>query len=159
MYTYILSECHERIFVSIYKVIMSTLRMEFRCMSQSSAPSHYLNQCWTIVNWTFRNKLQWNFNRNSNIYIQEIAFENVVCKMASILSRPQWVKHSRLVSHLPSWVSGLNQTGYQPVIECYKLWKWFVVFIMGLNWVIKALSSVPEYTHTSRLWHESVGLM
>ena len=50
-----------------------------------------MNQCWTIVNWTFRNKLQWNFNRNSNIFIQEIAFENGVCKMVSILSRPQWV--------------------------------------------------------------------
>ena len=45
-----------------------------------SALSHYLNQCWNIVNWTFRNKLQWNFN-------------HVVCKMASILSRPQWVNH------------------------------------------------------------------
>ena len=56
-----------------------------------SVPSHYLNQCWNIVNWTVRNKLHWNFNRNSNIFIQEIAFENVVCKMASILYRPQWV--------------------------------------------------------------------
>ena len=25
-------------------------------------PSHYPNQCWVIVNWTLRNKLQWNFN-------------------------------------------------------------------------------------------------
>ena len=24
------------------------------------APSHYLNQCWDIVNWTLGNKLQWN---------------------------------------------------------------------------------------------------
>ena len=24
-----------------------------------SALSHYLNQCWNIVNWTLRNKLQW----------------------------------------------------------------------------------------------------
>ena len=48
------------------------------------APSHYLDQCWKIFNWTFRNKLQWNFNRNSNIFIQEVAFENVVCKIASI---------------------------------------------------------------------------
>ena len=23
-------------------------------------PSHFLNQCWNIVNWTLRNKLQWN---------------------------------------------------------------------------------------------------
>ena len=62
-----------------------------QCYVACSAPSHYLNQCWNIVNWTFRNKLQWNFNLNSSIFIQEIAFENVACKMASILSRPQWV--------------------------------------------------------------------
>ena len=59
-----------------------------------SAPSHYLNQCWNIVNWTLRNKLQWNLNRNSIIFIQENAFENVVWKMAAILTRPQCVKRT-----------------------------------------------------------------
>ena len=59
-----------------------------------TAPCHYLNQCWHIVNWTLRNKLQWNFNRNSNILIQENAVESVVCQTAAILSRPQWVKLS-----------------------------------------------------------------
>ena len=37
-----------------------------------SAPSHYLNQCRNIVNCTFRNKLQWNFNQNSNIFIKKL---------------------------------------------------------------------------------------
>ena len=32
--------------------------------SDWSVPSHYLNQCWNIVNWTFRNKLGWNLNWN-----------------------------------------------------------------------------------------------
>ena len=54
---------------------------------------NYLNQCWNIVNWTIGNKLQWNFNRYSNIFIQENAFENVVCKMVAIFSRPQCVNH------------------------------------------------------------------
>ena len=31
-------------------------------------PSHYLNQCWNTVNWILRNKLQWDFNRKSNIF-------------------------------------------------------------------------------------------
>ena len=44
----------------------------------------YLNQCGNIVNWTLRNKLQWNFNQNSNIFIQENAPESVVCEMAAI---------------------------------------------------------------------------
>ena len=56
------------------------------------APSHYLNQCWNIVNWTIGNKPQWNLKRNSYIFIEENAFENVVWKMASILSRPQCAK-------------------------------------------------------------------
>ena len=55
------------------------------------APSHYLKQCQIIVNWTLSNKLQCNFNRKSNIFIQENALEHVVCEMASILFRLQCV--------------------------------------------------------------------
>ena len=55
-----------------------------------SAPSHYLNQCQNIVNWTFRNKLRWNFIRNSYIFIKN-AFKNVVCEMEFILPWPQYV--------------------------------------------------------------------
>ena len=51
------------------------------------APSYYLNQCWNIVNWSLRNELQWNLNQNSNIFIEENPFENVVCEMASICFR------------------------------------------------------------------------
>ena len=65
-----------------------------------TAPSHYQNQCWNIVNWTLINKLQWNFNRYSSIFIQENACENVVCENAAILSRPQCVNTTRWVS---SW--------------------------------------------------------
>ena len=43
------------------------------------APGHYLNQCWLIVNWTTRNIFQWSWNRNSILFIQENAIENVVC--------------------------------------------------------------------------------
>ena len=39
-----------------------------------------------IVVWSLRNKIQWNVDRNPNIVIQENAFENVICKMAAILS-------------------------------------------------------------------------
>ena len=44
-----------------------------------------------FYNWTLRNKIQWNFNRNSNIFIEENAFENIFCEMTAILSRPQCV--------------------------------------------------------------------
>ena len=62
-----------------------------------SAQGHYLNQCWNIFNWTLRNKLQWNFMRNSNIFIRENGFECVVYKIASILPRPQCVNLIRLI--------------------------------------------------------------
>ena len=52
-------------------------------------PSHYLNQSWNIVNWNLRNKLEWNFQQNSYIFIQENAFENIVCEMVATLSEPQ----------------------------------------------------------------------
>ena len=44
------------------------------------------------VNWNLRNNFQWNPKRNSCIFHQENAFENVVCKMAVISYRPRCVK-------------------------------------------------------------------
>ena len=38
------------------------------------------------------------FDQNSNILIQENAFESFVCEMAAILSRPQCVKHDLIFS-------------------------------------------------------------
>ena len=45
-----------------------------------SAPSHYQNQCWNIVDLNLRNKLQWNVKRNPYIFIHENTFANVVWK-------------------------------------------------------------------------------
>ena len=42
-----------------------------------------------------RNKFQWNFNLNTNFFIKENAYENIVCKIAAILSRCQWVNSLR----------------------------------------------------------------
>ena len=56
------------------------------------AQSHYLNKCFLIVNWTLRNKLQWNLNQNTKPFVYENAFQNVVCEMTAILSRRKWVK-------------------------------------------------------------------
>ena len=57
-----------------------------------SVPSNYLNQWWNIVDLTLRNKLQWNVNRNSNIFIYGNAFQNV-WETAAILSRPLCVNN------------------------------------------------------------------
>ena len=55
------------------------------------APSHYLNQWWNNFHWTLRYKFQRNFYLNSNIFIQQIAFVDVVFEMAAIFCRPKWV--------------------------------------------------------------------
>ena len=60
-----------------------------------STPSHYLNQCWVIVNWNLRNKFQWNFNQNTKLFIHKNASENTVYKMAAILFRGRRVKDNR----------------------------------------------------------------
>ena len=50
-------------------------------------PSHYLNQCWNIINSNLRYKFQSNLRRNSNVFILENVSENVIWDMAVILSR------------------------------------------------------------------------
>ena len=70
-------------------------------------PSHYLNQCWVIVNWTLKNKLQWNFNQNTKLLIHENASKNFVCEMAPFLFRVNEIK----MCLLPDWhriITGLN---------------------------------------------------
>ena len=49
-------------------------------VAYSTVLSHYLNQCWVIVNRTLRNKPLCNFNKNSKLFINENASEDVVCE-------------------------------------------------------------------------------
>ena len=46
--------------------------------------SHYLKQCWLHINGTLRNKLQWNLDHNTILFIHENGFENIVCTLAAI---------------------------------------------------------------------------
>ena len=76
------------------RIYASGIQPPARCQTiivARSAPSHYLNKCLVIANWTLAKKLQWIFNQNSYIFIPENTFENVVWKMVSILLRPQCV--------------------------------------------------------------------
>ena len=74
-------------------------------VNNREAGDYYLNQCWNI---------QWNFNRNSYIFIQEYPFENVGWKMASILSRSQCVK---FLPPSTSWLSiNFGIIGASPVL-------------------------------------------
>ena len=53
------------------------------------------------------NKLQWYNNCNSESFIQEYAFQMVICKMAAILSRPQCVNTSRPQQNGSSFVDNI----------------------------------------------------
>ena len=75
-----------------------------------SAPSGYLNQCRVIVDWTVRNKLHWNLNLNSIIFIQvSLHLKMLSSRMASILSRGRWVdKCQPSTSHIPGTFNTLR---------------------------------------------------
>ena len=57
-------------------------------------PSHYLNQCWNIVNWTLRNQTSVKSQSESKHFHLRKCIWNVFWKMAAILSRPQYVNSS-----------------------------------------------------------------
>ena len=42
--------------------------------------------------WTFRNKVKWNFNQNTKLFIHENAPENIVGELAAIFARERWVE-------------------------------------------------------------------
>ena len=57
-------------------------------------PVHRKAIIWTNAGiLSFRNKFQWNFNQNQNIFDKKNPFQNVVSKKADILSRPQCVNN------------------------------------------------------------------
>ena len=86
------------------------------------APSHYLNQCWNIVNFNLRCKFQWNVDQFLYIFIQENAFENVVCEIAAILSRPQCVNTSKVIVVDDSYISiSLNSSTEQMTLTVKSL--------------------------------------
>ena len=61
-------------------------------MFLSLRPSHYLNQCRFIDNWTPKNKLRLYLNENTMTFIHENALENVVSKMSAIMFRTRCAK-------------------------------------------------------------------
>ena len=62
--------------------------------SAYSVPNHqYLNQRCVIVRRTLKNKLQWNFNQNTKLFIHENASENIAAKWRPFCPGGRWVKH------------------------------------------------------------------
>ena len=51
---------------------------------------HHLYQCWLVISWSLANIFPWNLTKYKFIWGK--LEENIVCKMAAPLSRPQCVK-------------------------------------------------------------------
>ena len=90
----------------VIKALVCTMSIIYDVHINSSLPSAAYMRPWTgstlipiracrlvgakslsepMLNWTLKNKLQWNFYRNSCLFIQENAFENVVCQNGGLL--------------------------------------------------------------------------
>ena len=62
-------------------------------------------------------KLQRNFDQNSNFLIHENAFENVVCEMTANLSRGRWINSN--VHTLSCWISYVYVYVYLPMLRLH----------------------------------------
>ena len=111
-----------------------------------TVPSHYLNQWRNIVNLTLMNNLQWNSNQYSNIFIKENPFQNVVWKMAAILSRPQCVNgpdvptfifsSSSCLRNMAWWRSTSGSSSWRPGKQMtHNYWKHVFYFVSFLIFV------------------------
>ena len=86
-----------------------------------------MNQCSLIVNWSLRNKLRWNFNQNTKLFVHKNASEKIVCEMVAILFRRRWVKMLHLCreSNDDQWIQQVDS-----------LHKWSVMcfHVMTYSW-------------------------
>ena len=69
---------HAPIWVPECRIYATVIRVSIGS-DNGLSPIHYLNQCWDIVNWTFRNKLQWNINQNTKPVIHQNTLEYIIC--------------------------------------------------------------------------------
>ena len=95
-------------------------------------PSHYLNQCLNIVNWTQGSKFQWYFHQNTTI---------LHWKMAAILSQPQCINTLRPRQngrHFPSDI-------FKCIFLFENVWIWIKI---SLKFVLKVrINNIPALVH------------
>ena len=93
-----------------------------------SAPSHYLNQCWFIVNWTRRNKLQWKFNQNT-----KLSFTKKHMKISSAKWLPFCPRGDELIHLLNTMtIDGTDMYMYMYIcVSEMGSQHWFNLFLVG----------------------------
>ena len=86
-----------------------------------------MNQCWNIVKWTFGNKLQWNFNLNSDIFIKKMHLNVSSEKWQTFCFSPNVLKVLVLadLNNLQSYIKALACWVFHYFI--YNLWNWRIL--------------------------------
>ena len=105
-------------------------------------------QRWLIVKWTPRNTALWNLNQLFNIFIDEIAFENVVCEKSVILSRPRCVEGNNDKQISFSQIYGTNgMWRWRKWTLRYNAWE-YLLMIVTRKW-----KSKPQPSYDYKVSH------
>ena len=123
-------------------------------------PSHYydLKQCWDIVKWTLRNKLQWNFNQNTELFIHEKSNNHL--QNGSHFVQGRWVNQPQTIrDQLWSYLQGKFMIGsinesrrrYRQTKNNTEWTQWQIIwyrlvckFSLNNSWQIKSLNMMNE---------------
>ena len=112
-----------------------------------------------------RNKLQWKFNRNSNIFVLQNALENVVWEMTSILSQPQctwtlmsavWEKPLNLITHSRnSLAPGKSKWNFRSNFQAtFSDW-WLRSYEIALRWMSLHLTDKSTFDLVMAWCHQA----
>ena len=114
-----------------------------------SAPSHYLNQCRVNVNWTITNKLQWNFNQNTNF-----SFTKMHLKIPSAKWRPfcPWVVDELNISQILSFCCLTWPSLFYFYIRSVSVMSWFEPHPIKNEWINKDKETKKNNLIYKRLW-------
>ena len=95
-------------------------------------PRHYLKQWWCIVKFTFWNKFCWNLNKNTKMQSKNL-FENVICKMASIVPQKFCVPSAYWfsVNNLFVFTMSLCFTTSSYTYQFYVIYFWWMDYILN----------------------------
>ena len=140
--------------------------MAWRLDGAWTAPIHYRNQCWDIVNQNLRNNLQWNFNRNSRSRRDVMRLSNkrspylfgVATANRTKVTTPNKYG-AEIIARMSDWENSyisIHENAFENVVwemaailsrpQCVKEWALCVIQDM-----INALSSVVCKSMVSRL--------
>ena len=113
-----------------------------------SAPSHHINQCYFILNWTLGNKSQWNLKQFIDVFIEGNASENVVCGVLAIVSWPHWVNEA-LVPAFSFYLLQRNDVivneSLNSLFPCAKIWQHEWLW-STLDYIMASCLMTPSHT-------------